>query len=200
MYQQNYNDPYMQQRGNGAGTLQLVNTTMRKVYLKMTLALIVTALTALFCAGSDAYKDFLIGHTWIMWVYVIAEFGIVIGFSGALTRMSNATATLLFYGYFTDRDLSKIGSFLTMALFGLIIAMVVNIFLSNNALDWIISIVGVFIFVGLTAWDTQQVKTMAAMAPAEYSGRLATIGALNLYLDFINLFLMLLRLFGNNND
>lgn len=239
MYQQNYNDPYMQQRGNGAGTLQLVNTTMRKVYLKMTLALIVTALTALFCAGSDAYKDFLIGHTWIMWVYVIAEFGIVLGFSGALTRMSNATATLLFYlfavinglmfttifmayapaaivktffitagtfgamsvyGYFTDRDLSKIGSFLTMALFGLIIAMVVNIFLSNNALDWIISIVGVFIFVGLTAWDTQQVKTMAAMAPAEYSGRLATIGALNLYLDFINLFLMLLRLFGNNND
>ncbi len=104
------------------------------------------------------------------------------------------------YGYFTSRDLSRIGSFLTMALFGLIIAIVVNFFVRSSALDWIISIVGVFIFVGLTAWDTQQVKTMAEVTPSDQAGRLSTIGALTLYLDFINLFLFLLRIFGGNRD
>lgn len=104
------------------------------------------------------------------------------------------------YGYFTSRDLSRIGSFLTMALFGLVIAIVVNFFVRSSALDWIISIVGVFIFVGLTAWDTQQVKTMAEVTPSDQAGRLSTIGALTLYLDFINLFLFLLRIFGGNRD
>ncbi len=104
------------------------------------------------------------------------------------------------YGYFTSRDLSRIGSFLTMALFGLIIAIVVNFFVRSSALDWIISIVGVLIFVGLTAWDTQQVKTMAEVTPSDQAGRLSTIGALTLYLDFINLFLFLLRIFGGNRD
>ncbi len=104
------------------------------------------------------------------------------------------------YGYFTSRDLSRIGSFLTMALFGLIIAVLVNFFVRSSALDWIISIVGVFIFVGLTAWDTQQVKTMAEVTPSDQAGRLSTIGALTLYLDFINLFLFLLRIFGGNRD
>ena len=104
------------------------------------------------------------------------------------------------YGYFTSRDLSRIGSFLTMALFGLIIAVLVNFFVRSSALDWIISIVGVFIFVGLTAWDTQQVKTMAEVTPSDQAGRLSTIGALTFYLDFINLFLFLLRIFGGNRD
>ncbi len=104
------------------------------------------------------------------------------------------------YGYFTTKDLTRWGTFLTMALIGLIIASLVNIFVHSSQLDWIISFAGVFIFVGLTAWDTQQVKTMAQMAPAEYTGVLAAQGAFSLYLDFINLFLFLLRIFGGNRD
>ncbi len=105
------------------------------------------------------------------------------------------------YGYFTKSDLTKMGSFLIMALFGLIIASVVNIFVKSSTFDWIISIVGVLIFVGLTAWDTQQIKQMsrAQLDPA-LADKLATMGALNLYLDFINLFLYLLRIFGGNRD
>lgn len=105
------------------------------------------------------------------------------------------------YGYFTKSDLSKIGTYLMMALFGLIIACVVNIFLKSSGLEWAISIIGVLIFVGLTAWDTQQIKQLSAanLDPA-LADKLATIGALNLYLDFINLFLFLLRIFGGNRD
>ena len=101
------------------------------------------------------------------------------------------------YGYFTKSDLSKMGSYLMMALFGLIIAMVVNIFLKSSALEWVVSIVGVLLFVGLTAYDTQQVKRLAAanLEPS-MADKLATMGAMNLYLDFINLFLFLLRIFG----
>lgn len=104
------------------------------------------------------------------------------------------------YGYFTSQDLSRWGSILMMALFGLIICCVVNIFWANSAFEWIISGLGVLIFIGLTAWDTQKIKQMAAIAPADSYGKLATIGALNLYLDFINLFLFLLRFFGNSRD
>jgi hypothetical protein len=104
------------------------------------------------------------------------------------------------YGYFTKTDLTKIGSFLFMALIGLIIASVVNIFLANSTFEWIISIVGVLIFTGLTAWDTQQVKALArANLDPAMSDKLATIGALNLYLDFINLFLYILRIFGGSD-
>ena len=105
------------------------------------------------------------------------------------------------YGYFTKTDLTKFGSFLFMALIGLIIASVVNIFLKSATMMWIVSFVGVLIFVGLTAYDTQQVKHLAAanLDPA-LTDKLATIGALNLYLDFINLFLYLLRFLGASRD
>lgn len=105
------------------------------------------------------------------------------------------------YGYFTKSDLSKIGTYLIMALFGLIIASIVNIFAKSSTFDWIISIVGVLVFIGLTAWDTQTIKRMAAanLEPA-LADKLATMGALNLYLDFINLFLYILRIFGGNRD
>lgn len=105
------------------------------------------------------------------------------------------------YGYFTKTDLSKMGTYLIMALFGLIIASVVNVFVASDTLMWIISYAGVLIFVGLTAWDTQQIKRMAAanLEPS-LSDKLATLGALNLYLDFINLFLFLLRIFGGSRD
>lgn len=104
------------------------------------------------------------------------------------------------YGYLTSQDLTKWGSILFMALIGLIICAVVNIFWANSTFDWIISALGVLIFVGLTAWDTQNIKRMAMAAPAESVAKLATIGALSLYLDFINLFLYLLRFFGNSRD
>lgn len=104
------------------------------------------------------------------------------------------------YGYFTTKDLTRIGNFLFYAIFGLIIASLVNIFTKSSSLDWIISFAGVLIFIGLTAWDTQKIKQMALVTPANYAGHIATIGALSLYLDFINLFLYLLRFFGSQRD
>ena len=105
---------------------------------------------------------------------------------------------LSLYGYTTQRDLSPIGSFLVMGLFGLILAMVVNIFLKSTGLDFAISAIGVLIFAGLTAWDTQRIKEMySANDDGTVSGRKAVMGALTLYLDFINLFLFLLRFMGD---
>ncbi|SDG21493.1 Bax inhibitor-1/YccA family protein [Pelagibacterium luteolum] len=102
------------------------------------------------------------------------------------------------YGYTTKRDLTGMGSFLFMGLIGIIIAMVVNIFLQSSALEFAISAIGVVIFVGLTAYDTQKIKeAYAENIGREGLGKLAIMGALTLYLDFINLFMMLLRLFGN---
>ena len=183
-------------------------------------------------------RRFYITHSWLMWVLIIAELGIVFAISGAINKLSSATATMLFYvfaivnglmlstiflvyspgaitktffitagtfgamsiyGYFTNSDLTKWGSFFFMALIGLIIASVVNMFVHSSGLDWIISIVGVLLFVGLTAWDTQQIKRMAMMTGVENQGKLATWGALSLYLDFINLFIYLLRIFGNRD-
>ena len=108
-------------------------------------------------------------------------------------------AAMSIYGYFTSNDLSKMGSILFMALIGLIIASLVNLFLHSDTMMWIITYAGVLIFVGLTAWDTQQIKNMAIQMDSASAGKLATIGALNLYLDFINLFLYLLRIFGNRD-
>jgi len=101
------------------------------------------------------------------------------------------------YGYTTGRDLSGVGSFLVMGLWGIIIAGLVNIFLASSGLSFVISIVGVIVFTGLTAWDTQQIKEMYfAGDDGTVAGKKAIMGALRLYLDFINLFLMLLRLMG----
>ena len=101
------------------------------------------------------------------------------------------------YGYTTKRDLTKLGSFLMMGLIGIIIASIVNIFMKSSMMYFVISILGVLIFVGLTAYDTQKIKNMyAASDTGEIMGKKAVMGALTLYLDFINLFIMLLRLFG----
>lgn len=105
-------------------------------------------------------------------------------------------------GSTTRRDLTKVGGICMMALIGLIIATLVNIFIQSSGFSLIISYVGVLIFVGLTAWDAQQIKLALAMVPdaGETSQKIALLGALNLYLDFINLFLYLLRIFGKSND
>lgn len=122
---------------------------------------------------------------------IVSTFFITAGTFGAMSV----------YGYFTKSDLSKMGSYLIMALIGLIIATVVNIFVASSTLDWIISFAGVLIFVGLTAWDTQQVKRLSAMnMEPGMQDKLATMGAMNLYLDFINLFLYLLRFLGNDRN
>lgn len=107
------------------------------------------------------------------------------------------------YGTVTKRDLTAMGSFLMMGLFGIIIAMVVNIFLKSSMMDFVISCVGVLVFTGLTAYDTQKLKEFGANAPVDDATavrRGVILGALTLYLDFINLFLMMLRLFGGNRD
>ncbi len=102
------------------------------------------------------------------------------------------------YGYTTQRDLTGLGSFMFMGLIGIIIASLVNIFLKSSGLDWAISVIGVLVFVGLTAYDTQRIKEMYNVNDdGTITGRKAVMGALSLYLDFINLFLMLLRLFGD---
>jgi FtsH-binding integral membrane protein len=110
---------------------------------------------------------------------------------------SGTFGAMSIYGYTTKRDLTKLGSFLMMGLFGIIIASVVNIFMKSTMMYFVISILGVLIFVGLTAYDTQKIKNMyMASDSGELMGKKAVMGALTLYLDFINLFIMLLRLFG----
>ena len=105
---------------------------------------------------------------------------------------------LSLYGYTTQKSLSGMGSFLMMGLIGIVIASLVNIFLGSSVMQFAISILGVLIFTGLTAWDTQNIKEMySAMDDGTVAGRKAIMGALSLYLDFINLFLMLLRLAGD---
>ena len=110
---------------------------------------------------------------------------------------SGTFGAMSIYGYTTKRDLTKLGSFLMMGLFGIIIASIVNIFMQSSMMYFVISILGVLIFVGLTAYDTQKIKNMyLASDSGELMGKKAVMGALTLYLDFINLFIMLLRLFG----
>ena len=110
-------------------------------------------------------------------------------------------AAMSLYGYTTRRDLSQFGSFLMMGLFGIIIASLVNLFIASSALQFAISVIGVLVFTGLTAWDTQQIKEMyVAYEDGEVAGKKAIMGALRLYLDFINLFMMLMQLMGTRRD
>jgi len=108
------------------------------------------------------------------------------------------------YGYTTRADLSRMGSFLMMGLFGIIIASLVNMFLKSSGLDWAISVIGVLVFVGLTAYDTQRIKSsyvqMAYAEGADGAAKRSVYDALSLYLNFINLFMLLLQLLGNRNN
>ena len=129
--------------------------------------------------------------SWILLIYTGASVARVFFITSA------TFGAMSIYGYTTKRDLTKLGSFLMMGLIGIIIASVVNIFLKSSMMYFVISILGVLIFVGLTAYDTQKIKNMySASDTGELMGKKAVMGALTLYLDFINLFIMLLRLFG----
>jgi len=143
------------------------------------------------------------GTFWIFAALMGASLSsIFVVYTGAsITRVFFITAAtfgaMSIYGYTTKRDLTKLGSFLMMGLIGIIIASIVNIFMKSTMMYFVISIIGVLIFVGLTAYDTQKIKNMyLASDTGEVMGKKAVMGALTLYLDFINLFIMLLRLFG----
>lgn len=210
---------------------------MRKVYVWMALALVITGVTAYGVANSPALLQAILGNSILFWGLMLGELGLVFAISGAINRLSAATATLLFVlysvlngatmsfifmaytmssitsvffitagtfavmafiGYTTKADLTSMGKILFMALIGLIIASVVNIWLKSTGLQLIASYAGVLIFVGLTAYDSQRIKQMLAECDEMDEGgqKMALLGALTLYLDFINLFIYLLRIFG----
>lgn len=118
--------------------------------------------------------------------------------AGTFFITAGTFAAMSLYGYTTQKDLSTIGNLCFMGLIGLIIASIVNLFMGSSTLYWIVTYVGVLVFVGLTAWDTQKIKAMCMdLEPdTELTKKVALMGALQLYLDFINLFLYLLRIFG----
>lgn len=134
----------------------------------------------------------------LSWIFVAFT-----GFSIAQVFLvtSIAFAGLSLYGYVTKKDLSGMGSFLIMGVIGLVVAMIINMFIASSALQFAITIIGVLIFAGLTAYDTQKIKTTylqhAHNGDSEWLGKAAIMGALNLYLDFINMFMFLLQLMGN---
>jgi uncharacterized protein len=146
----------------------------------------------------------------LFWAYAalvgLSLSSIFLVFTGqSITRVFFVTAAsfgaLSVYGYTTKRDLSGFGTFLFMGLIGIIIASLVNIWLASSMLHWIVSVVGVLVFAGLTAYDTQQIKEMYYVGDdSTVAGRKAVMGALRLYLDFINLFMMLLQLFGQRDE
>ena len=214
---------------------------MRKVYTWMTLALVITGVTAWGVAHSPAILQMIMTNKILFFGILIGELALVWGVSAAINRLSLTTATLLFvlysvlngvtmsfiflaytyesvasvflitagtfaamafFGYFTKTDLSSIGRILFMALIGLIIATIVNIFLKSSGFGMILNYLGVLIFVGLTAWDTQKIKQMLSIAEdtGETAQKVALMGALSLYLDFINLFIHLLRIMGNSRN
>lgn len=219
---------------------------MRKVYLKMFLGLLVTAITSWFILSNETIlssmftidADDSVSLSGFVYVLFFAELGLVFALSMAINKLSPLVASLLFYayalingitltpiflaytmssialtffvtagvflamsiyGYTTKSDLTKFGTYLIMGLIGLIICTIINIFWANSVMDWIISFAGVAIFIGLTAWDTQKIKNMAQQTDEANVSKLATWGALSLYLDFINLFLYLLRILGSRD-
>lgn len=214
---------------------------MRKVYVWMALALVITGFTAYYVAHNETLLTAIVTNQILFWGLVIAELGLVIGLSAAINKLSLTTATLMFvvysvingatmsfiflvytyssitnvflitagtfaamalFGYFTKADLSSLGKILMMALIGIIIATIVNIFTKSTGLAMILNYLGVLVFVGLTAYDSQKIKMMLMQAPdaGEAAQKVALLGALSLYLDFINLFLYLLRIFGGRRD
>ncbi len=211
---------------------------MSKVYLWMTLALVVTGMTAYYVASSPAILYAIVSNQIAFWGLFIGELVLVFVLSSRIMSLSFVTASLMFviysimngvffsfillayteqsiattflitagtfgamslFGFVTRRDLSAMGRILFMLLIGLIIATVVNIFMKAEGLTLILNYAGVVIFVGLTAYDTQSIKQMLQEhGDKEGAEKIALLGSLSLYLDFINLFIYLLRFFGES--
>ena len=211
---------------------------MSKVYLWMTLALVVTGMTAYYVASTPAILYAIVSNQIAFWGLFIVELVLVFVLSSRIMRLSFVTASLMFvaysvmngiffsfiflayteqsiattflitagtfgamslFGFVTKRDLSAMGRILFMLLIGLIIATVVNIFMKAEGLTLILNYAGVVIFVGLTAYDTQSIKQMLQEhGDKEGAEKIALLGSLSLYLDFIYLFIYLLRFFGES--
>ena len=211
---------------------------MSKVYLWMTLALVVTGMTAYYVASSPAILYAIVSNQIAFWGLFIGELVLVFVLSSRIMSLSFVTASLMFviysimngvffsfillayteqsiattflitagtfgamslFGFVTKRDLSAMGRILFMLLIGLIIATVVNIFMKAEGMTLILNYAGVVIFVGLTAYDTQSIKQMLQEhGDKEGAEKIALLGSLSLYLDFINLFIYLLRFFGES--
>jgi FtsH-binding integral membrane protein len=207
-----------------------------KVYMWMCVGLGITGALAAYVSTNQAIMLSLLSNRLFFYAIIICQFGLVIGLTAGINRMTVGAATLAFlfyaafsgitlstiflvyttssiastffitagtfgamslYGFVTKKDLTSLGNLCFMALIGLILASIVNIFFHNAMLMWIITYAGILIFVGLTAYDTQKIKNMAASSMDEESyAKGAILGALALYLDFINLFIMILRLTG----
>ena len=245
MDQQHRGFNIIEQEYKSTQTLPVTRTFIANVFLWMTLALAVTAVTAYWFASSKELMGSLRnlqtgGLSVLGWIVMLAPLGFVLLMSMGFQRLSPAIMTLLFIafsvlmgmslsfillvytgssvfktfavtsamfgvmavlGYTTKTDLTKFGSILMMALFGVIIAMVVNMFMHSGTMDYIISVLGVLIFTGLTAYDVQKLKRIGAGIGVEVKDpnirKMSILGALTLYLDFINLFLFLLRFLGN---
>ena len=193
--------------GVRTASVSVASVFMRQVYQWMTVGLLVTAGSAVYVANSPAILQALFGNTIGFIALAMGAFlsSVLLVYTGASVMQAFLTAAGTFaamsvYGTVTRRDLTQMGSFLTMGLIGLIIAMLVNLFLQSTMLEFVISAIGVLIFTGLTAYDTQRIRAFGENAPLGDTvavRRGALLGALTLYLDFINLFLMLLRLMGD---
>lgn len=167
--------------------------------LVIALSAAVQRMSALMATGAFALYSVLSGAT-LSVIFVVYPIGSI---ANAFFVTAGTFLAMSIYGTVTKRDLTAMGSFLIMGLFGIIIAMIVNIFLKSTMMDFVISCLGVLIFTGLTAYDTQKLRAFGANTPlgdATAVRRGVILGALTLYLDFINLFLMMLRLFGGNRD
>ncbi len=127
-------------------------------------------------------------------IFVVYNLGSIVS---AFMSAAVLFGTMSFYGYFTKKDLTSIGQFMFVGLIAIIIASVINIFIGSTVMQMVISAIAVIVFLGLTAYDTQKIREMVSY---ENDGRMEVWGALTLYLDFINIFLSLLQLFGNRND
>lgn len=219
------------------GLIVKQNTLVRHVYTWMALGLMLTAIMSLVTVSSPALLNAVFSNKLVYYGLMIGELALVFTLSGAINRLSETTATLLFLGYsllngvtlsviflvysassitttfavtaatfgamsvygaVTKKDLTSWGNFLFMGLIGIVIASIVNIFMKSNAVSWVVSAIGVIVFTGLTAYDTWKIKALAATG--ETGRKPAILGALTLYLDFINLFLMLLRFLGGKRD
>lgn len=224
--------------GNSINVATAFPALMRKVYVWMTLALVVTALSAYYVATTPAALYAIFSSKFMFFGLLIAEIVVVMAMTALINRMSFMVAALMMaaysvlngvtmsfifvvyemasiattffvtagtfaamaiVGYTTKKDLTKMGGILLMALIGLIIASVVNWFLQSETMSYVVSGIGVLVFTGLTAYDSQKIKEMLMQCDTVNDGtqKLALLGSLTLYLDFVNLFLYLLRFMGN---
>jgi FtsH-binding integral membrane protein len=203
-------------------------TYLRQVFAWMLLGLALTTGVAAYLASTTNVVDYFNEHSGAYWILFIVQIGAVFALSFAITRISANVAALLFclyagltgvtfailfevyttgsvvaaYGYVTKRDLSGLGGILFGALIGLIVASIVYVFVGGGVFNFIIGVFGVIIFAGLTAYDMQKIKQIGArgIGDADTQQKLAIFGALALYLDFINIVISLLRIFGGSRS